>query len=348
VIITTVLVSLAMLEVSLRVMGRYPTGTVGGYLRLGGISYLLKTNFTKNVNWPTTTFTVHTCDFGFRAPTPGPRQFAGSSYAILGSSEVFGNGLDYEQTFIGILAERLGTQGVGVINMAVPGHHLLEQMAVFEDFVARSPIQPKRVIIIIDPLFIGGYDDIHSEVTVKLGQLFPKDRWRVPLVRKLAGDLSTSYCYFRDGFRQLQANVVGRPDLDLSFYLERYSTSHRLHSPAVQADLFRHLKSLDARIRSIGATPVYVYIPTVGGFLLDKLKREQKLDGRLFDTSFFPDIVRSHCQAEGLRFVNAEPMLRELYDRGEKLNFDGDSHFNAPASLELGEFLYESLKPGTN
>ncbi len=347
VVFATILASLVLLEVGLRVIGRYRTGTIGGHLRPGGLSFLLKTNFSKTVNWPATTFTVHTCDFGFREKQPGARRFDGSPYvAILGSSEVFGNGLDYKLTFVGVLAEKLGPRGVQVINMAVPGHHLLEQVDVFEDFVRHAPQMPQQVVIIIDPLLIGGYDDVHDDVTVKLGGLFPKDNWRVPLVRKLLADLSTSYCYFRDGIRNLQTEIAGRPDLDLSFYLERYSTKHRLHTPAVQEDMFRHLKSLEARIRSVGATPVCVYIPTVGGFFLDKLKREQKLDGGLFDTSFFPEILRTHCQAEGLRFINAEPALRELYDRGEQLNFDGDSHFNGPTSQRLGEFLYDSLKPG--
>jgi hypothetical protein len=44
--------------------------------------------------------------------------------------------------------------------------------------------------------------------------------------------------------------------------------------------------------------------------------------------------------------VDLEPMLQERYDRGEKLNFDLDAHFNGPTSKAVGEYLYQSLAPG--
>jgi hypothetical protein len=90
---------------------------------------------------------------------------------------------------------------------------------------------------------------------------------------------------------------------------------------------------------------VYVYAPTVGGFLLNELKADGKLDGNLFDTDFFVALAESHCSAEGLQCVNLEPMLQKMYDRGDKLNFDADGHFNGPTSRAIGEYLYDALKP---
>jgi len=38
-------------------------------------------------------------------------------------------------------------------------------------------------------------------------------------------------------------------------------------------------------------------------------------------------------------------MLQKKYDKGGKLNFEADAHFNGPTSRVIGEYLYDALKP---
>src|SRR5687767_10585053 len=66
-ILGTVLLCMVILEVGLRVTGRYRMGAVSGYLAEGGLSYVLKKNATKTVFWPGMSWRVYTCDLGFRA-----------------------------------------------------------------------------------------------------------------------------------------------------------------------------------------------------------------------------------------------------------------------------------------
>ncbi len=105
------------------------------------------------------------------------------------------------------------------------------------------------------------------------------------------------------------------------------------------------MRQLEQRIRGLGATPVCVYAPTVGGFLLNALKAQGKLDPSVFDTEFFAELARRHCTTEGIQFVDLEPLLQRKYDAGEKLNFDMDAHFNRPTSRAIGEYLYDALRP---
>jgi hypothetical protein len=337
---------LAILEVGLRATGRYRIGSVGGFWEQGGVSYRLKKNVTKRIEWPAMSFTVHTDELGFRYKRTGPRSLGTKPYwAVLGSSEVFGNGLDYEQTFVGVLGEKLERDGIDVVNMGVGGHHLLEQKAIFEAYTSSATSQPHKVIIVLNPLLIGGYDDIHENTIVKMGELFPDDSWRLPLAKTILSDLSADYRFFRDKFRNAQMNYFTHGDLSLSFYLERYSKKLPIRTAPKTEDFLRHMRTLEQRIRGLGATPVCVYSPAVGGFLLNKLKADGKLDGNLFETEFFVDLTQRHCAAEGIQFINLEPMLQKMYDRGEKLNFDADAHFNGPTSRVIGEYLYDALKP---
>ena len=92
VVLGTLAVCLAILEVGLRVTGRYQMSTLGGFLEPGGVSYRMKANATKRIEWPRMSFTVYTDDLGFRYKRPGRRPLGAKPYyAVLGSSEVFGN-----------------------------------------------------------------------------------------------------------------------------------------------------------------------------------------------------------------------------------------------------------------
>ena len=342
----TLVACLALLECGLRVMGRFQSDGFIGYHAARGVSYGMKPNVTKRVAWPTLSFTVYTDDLGFRAKQPGPRSLHGRPYcAVLGSSDVFGNGLDYERTLVGVFAENTERDGIDVVNMAAPGHHLLEQVSLFEEFTASASQMPSIVLICLNPLLIGGYEDIHENAEVRMGHLVDKSGSRIALAKVLMSNLSATYCFFRDAIRNTQLKHFGRKDYDLSFYVERYSTHHPIRTPERTQDFLKHLKKLEGHIRSLGATPVCVYFPAVGGFLLNDLKAKGQPTAEEFDTSFFPELIRQHCQSEGIRFIDVEPFLQSMYNKGEKLNFDLDAHFNGPTSAAIGEYLYESLKP---
>jgi hypothetical protein len=344
----TLVACLAMLEIGLRATGRQRLGSLQGFLQQGGVSYWHKSNVTKRVEWSQVSFSIYTDDKGFRYKRPGPRSLGGKPYyAVMGSSEVFGNGLNYEQTFIGVLAEGLERDGIDIANMAVAGHHLVEQMSVFEAYSSSATSQPEKVLIVLNPLLIGGYDDNHDHTRVIMGDLFPEDGWRLPVARMILASLSADYCFFRDTIQNARLKYSRPRDYDLSFYLERYATAHPIRSPEKTRDFLNRLKSLERRIRSVGATPVCIYSPAVGGFLLNDLIAKGKLDKNLVDTRFFPELARSHCAEEGIQFINLEPLLQERYDRGEKLNFDMDAHFNGPTSRVIGEYLYAALKPSS-
>jgi len=336
---------LAMLESGLRLTGRYKMSGIEGYLAPGGISFGLKKNASKTVYWRTRSFAVHISDLGFRAPKTGPHLTGKPYYAVLGASDVFGNGLDYEQTFVGVLAEKLAPHQVEVLNIGIGGHHLLEQSAMFEQYTKSATQAPAMVIIVLQPLFIGGYDDIHQGTTVRRGELFPEKNWRLPLAKMILANSSASFCFFRDAIRNIQARYSSRGDTSVSFYVQRYSTKHPIRSPEKSGDFLEKLEDLEAYIRSLGAVPVCVYCPPAGGFQLNDLVAKGELASDLVDSRFFADLVRMHCESKGVKFINVEPLLQQRYDRGEQLNLDGDGHFNEPTSRLVGEYLYEQLKP---
>jgi hypothetical protein len=341
------LINLVVLEIGLRATGRYRMDNSEGYFQRGGISYLLKKNVTKEVRWPTMSFTVHTSDLGFRAKRPGP-QIVGERpyYVALGASDVFGNGLNYEDTFVGILDGKLGAQGIDVVNMGVAGHHLLEQVALFKSFVSARTNPPRTVVLFFNPLLIGGFDDNHTDVLIKRGDLFQKDSWRTALLRKMLQNTSAAYCFFRDSIRSIQRRFSTQKEFALSFYIEKFSTKHPIRTPARSQEFLRNLDAFEQYLRGLNVELVYVYCPPAGAFLVDDLKAKGRVDPQSVDTRFFVDLVRDHAQEKGVRFISLEPPAQERYSKGEKLTFDSDGHFNGPTSRVVGEYLYKMLNPG--
>jgi hypothetical protein len=351
-VVATLLACLFALEVGLRVTGRYRLDRLDrldGVFAQNGLSYGLRQNISRRVFWPNLTFVVNTDQYGTRARTAGPRDLRGKRYyAVIGASEVFGNGLDYEKTFVGVFAGKMAAKHIETVNLGVGGHHLLEQDYRLREFIASVHTRPEVVVITLNPLLIGGYDEVGSNVVVRHGELFDRENWRLPFARTMMARASAVYCFFRDSIRNVQFRYFERPDYSLDFYVERYSRNHPIRTAAKEADLFKHLDELRDYIRSIGATPVVVYAPTSAEYLLDDLKQQGKLDASLFDTDYFEDVSRRYSEHAGVTFVSFRTLLRQRYLKGEKLNFDLDAHYNAPTSELVGEFMYSALAPSAS
>jgi hypothetical protein len=346
VVVLTIAANLALLEIGLRVTGRYKLDSTDGYFAPEGISYGLKKNVSKRVYWPRQSFLVETDEFGNRANKSGRRDLIGKRYyAVLGASDAFGNGLDYDKTFIGIFAERMKARDTEVVDLAVGGHHLKEQVARLEGFVSQVPTSPRAVIIVFTPLMIATFDETNEGILVINGELFERNSWRVALLKRTLANSSAAYCFFRDKIRNIQLRHFNRASLSVDYYLQYYSTSLPIRTPAKLADFEERIVDLDKRIGSMGATPIYVYSPPSGGLMVKQLIHEGKVDASRFDTEFYRDLLRKHCAAAGIEFVDLEPMLQERYDHGEKVSFDLDAHFNEATSKAVGEYLYLSLNP---
>ncbi len=344
IILLTVILCAGLMEVGLRCIGRTPTNTAESFLEQGGISYQLKRNVTKIVRWPSYSYTVITDAAGARYRELGTRQLGGKTlFVALGSSEVFGNGLDYDQTFVGVLAKNLERQGCDLVNLAVPGHHLDEQIALFKEAATGGKLRPDVVLVFVNPIYLGGFDDIHANSLVFNGYLFPTNNWRIPALRMTLSNVSAAYCFFRDATRKLQRLYLARPDMDMSFYTRAYSKEHRIHQPQNAAEMLAHLKQLEASIREVHAIPICIFVPTVGGFKVREWKAKGHPAAQACDPDYVAELVRNHCQQEGIQFLNLEPLLQARYDKGEKLNFDLDAHFNGPTSQVIGDYLHTAL-----
>jgi hypothetical protein len=348
-ILFTLLVCTILLELGLRAKGYLPSNITDGFFEQHGKSYRLKKNFTKTVNIPSYSCTIHTNSYGFRDKTNESRGVGSRPYFVfLGESLTFGNGVDYEQSFVGLCGEFLEKHDFDAFNLAVGGHLFREQEDLFREFVASVPKKPACVIVCFSPGFIWGFESEYSDIAIKDGYLFDKKNWVIPYMRVLLGNISSAFCYFRDNIRKLQGELSNNNSRIALQILDSYSKKNRLYNPSVAAKLEARLDQFDDFIRSLGASMIYIYLPTSTDFGLKDLLSLAGANPDQYDFFLYYKLLKNHCQNHHLQLVDLYPPLRALYDKGEKLSFLQDAHYNGKANRVIGEtisrFILEKIE----
>ncbi len=344
-VLPTFVICLAVFEGGLRLIGRVPSNTTDGFFEAHNNAYRLKKNIDKLVKAPGYSFSVHTNALGFRDARSGDREIGGRPYYLfLGESLTFGNGVDFEQSFVGLIGRTLHEKGSEVVNLAVGGHGFIDQLELFDDFLKRIKRPPEKVLICSSPLFIDGFDRPFTDIIVKDGYLFKKGNWVLPYVRIILGNSSSAYCFFRDNIRKIQARLSDFNQAVTRQLMDFYSVRSRFSGSSTAVNDFEvQLQVLDQRIAALGAEPIYVYVPLSTDFGLPAVIKESGAHPEDYDLRLYYGLLERHCRAGRISLIDLSPALQGLYDRGEPLNFIQDAHYNAKANLVIAEEVLQSL-----
>lgn len=341
-VLGTLAACFAMLEVGLRVTGRYrKDGPLFGWYEQGGLSYRLQPNVDCLVEGYNP-YTIHTDAQGHRVRSrdthlPGDNPY----YLMVGASDVFGEGLDFDQCFVGVAASHLRADGIDVVNLGVPGHHLLEQQALLTEFFAANAHKPVAVVVFLNHFMVADFADTQQKVLVAMGYTFNREGpWRRVAARTVLSNLSAAYCYFRDTLPAFGRSWSKPKPPDYETIYRDFSVQNPFRRPEVLGRFEAALQDMVASIRAAGARPLIVYSPTYHDFRVEQLAAEGQLDRSRFDTTFYPRIVEQFCKAHAIDLLNFRPVLQQLADAKRTLNLENNPHYNAPVSRLLGEALY--------
>jgi len=343
----TLALCLLLLEAGLRLQGRLPSNLTDGIFESHGPTYRLRPRKTKLSRTPSFTYTIHSNDLGLRDRSAGPRVLGPAPYdAFLGDSLTFGNGVDYEETFVGVYAQQAAREGIEVLNLAMGGHRLGDQERLLVDILGSTPQKPARVVVVATKEFITGFEQDQQDLLILNGYLYSRRHWVVPFVTVTLGDLSAAYSFFRDGIRKVQGQVSpARSRAAALAFLEDFSNASPWAGGELPARLEARLQALDARIRGMGAAPVYVYLPIFRELVVDDFLALAGRSAADHDFRRFEKLVRMHASREGIAFVDLSPTARALHGQGAPVAFMQDPHYNATANLALGQALAQALLP---
>lgn len=344
-VFTVLIFCIFLLEIGLRLMGRAPTEMIEGIAEQHENSFRMKKNLKKTIRWPSYAYEVYTNSFGFRDKAVGEKNIDGKPYYVfLGASEVFANGVNYEDSFVGIFGDYASKQGTEVLNMAIGGHFFLDQEWLFKDFLKKVSRKPDALFFCVNALHIPKFDKRNENIIVKSGHLFEKKSWKTAYVRTMIGNLSGAYCFFRNNLRKTQAKLIDmKGGASTEEFLTIYSKKNRMYDPETIRKFENYLAELEAFCRENGIALVYVYLPLTDSYRLKELLGKLNEDPEGYDAFYLERLMENYCRKKGARFINLGPVLKEYHDQGKQLRFDLDPHYNGLANKVIGEWLIREV-----
>ncbi|WP_041453560.1 SGNH/GDSL hydrolase family protein [Anaeromyxobacter dehalogenans] len=343
VVLPTLIVCAVLLEVGLRARGRLPSNVTDGIFVAHGEAYRLKPNQSKLSTTPSYSCTVNTNALGLRDAAPGPRLLAAPYVAWMGDSATFANGVEYEQSFVGLLGDRWRPSGIEVVNLAVGGHHIQEQEELLRDFVRAAPRRPEGVVVVFTPQLMALFEERYHDLVVRSGYIFQGRNWLPSYALVTLGNTSSAYCFFRDGLRKLQARYLPARGGGAAELLGMYARSFPAVAPEATRRMEDRISELDDGIRALGATPVHVYLPTAIDLRAGEILAADPRAGGDFALDHYRDALRRQSARSGVRFVDLTPPLRAEYAKGQPLWFSQDMHYNAATHVVIADALFELM-----
>lgn len=319
------LASIAVAELAFRRLGTRVAATMDGFYEpFGDGAYRHASCASAFMNWFSGPFWVHTDELGLRtgAPChdhpPTAHESLVPDVLVLGDSEAFGSGLDFEKTTIGRLASALAPRGLRVGNAAVIGHFPPNQRDLLADLMQRRAVRPRAILYCITPHAVG-YADHLAKAHVHKGTLFLNPPGRLQLIRKWLNAHSAAYVTLRDAFKhEDHGEQAHRETFDL--YCRHASDRHR-------QEIQDALASIRSQAQSIGATLIVAYFPLA--YELDLASLAQQFGRSTVDPSVPGDALRDAAAALAVPFIDLRLALREAIDEGEPLELRGDPHYSS-------------------
>ena len=341
----TLMVCFLLLEIGLRITGRKAFSISQGEYSQHGTSYRLKKNSTNFHDWSTSTFTVNTNSLGARDRTVGEKDMHGRPYVVfLGDSQVFGLGVDYEKSLVGVFADYAAGRGIEVLNLAVGGHFLLEQEELFRDMMKILPEKPSVVFYTLNASSMNLFDSTHKSILVKNGYVFYEATWKSAYVRMVLTNNLSVYTFFRDVYWSLYRCWVGTGgEVRLPKHFDLYSKESKLYNAETVGQFEDHISQFQSYCDELGIRTVYLYVPIVDSFTIREVVTRLGKAPDDYDISIYERIMEDYCTRHGHLYLNPKSVLKEYYDQGEVLDLGRDPHYNEFSNRVVGEYIIEQV-----
>jgi len=343
-----ILFCILILEFGLKNIGRGPNNTHKGIYEAYKDFYKLKKNIKKKIISSSGTYNIYTNSFGFRDMKPGDIELKNKPfYIFLGASDVFGDGMDYEKTFVGIFSDYASTKGIETLNMAVGGQPFIYQVMLLQDFINKDfSYYPKVVIFCFNDLNIPTFDWRNwksNDIKVVNGDLFDSKGWILTYIKFQFENYSGTYCFLREKYQKLRQKLTSFRTSPYSEFLDAYSKTNRMHNSDTIDKFESYLKNFEDYCMKYGIIPVYVYMPLADSFRFNEILKEIGKDPEGYDTDYYENLMQRYCEKRKVQLIDLKPLLNEHYNEGRKLRFDLDAHYNIYTNKVIGEYIIKEI-----
>jgi hypothetical protein len=338
------LVSIPVAELVFRLLGDAPSPDMRGlFVPFAEGNYKLGASVDAHAFYASGRKTVHTDGLGLRCDSA--RRFAANpgdtiDVFLLGDSQGFGNGVNFEETIGGTLAEIEAQKGYRVSNASVGGHSLPSQYELTRWLVDQRGLRAARFVLLITPamIFTGNRQD---HVTVgEDGRLYGDSVSMGARLKLWAKTHLVIYSRVRDAVRNSGIGVD--PTKKSASVFEFYQVGKQ--TDAIRSDLLVGLKKLQTFAADHGADMYLVYVPLTVEAEFDPVQQAAAKSGMDLDPDIPLRIISSVAEQLHVPLYNLKPVLKKIRAEGHQLNVTGDFHYSPILSRACGSSLAAELK----
>lgn len=336
------LISIPAAELSFRMMGDQVSPDLEGLFKpFADGSYKLHPNRDTYAFYAAGRVSVHTDELGLRCDEQ--RTFAvrpGDSIDVLvmGDSQGFGNGVNYESTIAGTLAQIGKRQGYRVANASVGGHSLEDQFQVVRWLVEERKLKIANLLVLLNPVMIGSPNQ-PSRVTVgEDGRLYSGPVSNAARLRLWVKTHSVVHSRLRDAIRSLG---IGTQPSEPAEVLEFYRTGQ--HKKSGIDELLKGLEKVQAFALRHRAAVHLAYIPLIIEADFDQVRQTAAASGIPVDPDASVQIGSVVAERLQVSWFNLKPVMGKIRLAGHPLNVMGDFHYSPELSEASGAKLARLL-----
>ncbi len=330
------LLSVPVAELSFRKLGVRVAQTIGGiYEPFGDGSFRNRGGAHEFLNWYSGAYSVYTDSLGFRvgAHEADVHGAGWPEVLVLGDSQAFGQGVEYEDSVVGVFQARATSAGISVADAAVNSHSLRNQVELAEWLLNERALKPRVVLVSLTSRNVAA-PAFYMRAFVHDGSLYNAPPSPFQLVRSWISTHSAAYLMVRNTLRGLMA-TESTPE-----FLQIYETSH--HGERLQ-ELSGIMARLQNDLAPIHARLAFVYMPLVVESALDDQLARMAKPGQHLSAREPRALAEELAESLHAPLVDLTPAIQQARMQNAPLSLRGDDHYSQSLSKACGDRIYTAL-----
>jgi hypothetical protein len=329
-------------ELAFRLLGDEPSFDLRGmYAPFGNGNYKLAPEVQTSARFASGLLAVYTDAFGLRCDKA--KRFAADrskpiNVLLVGDSQGFGNGVNFEDTIGGSMAALAAKQGYRVSNASVGGHSLASQLELVRWLVEEQGLRVENFVLLLTPAMIHSSDKLNEAIVGDDGRLYAGPTIGARLRVWAKSDLVV-YCRIRDAVRNL--GIGADPTQGSSTVFSFYETGPQ--QTAVEEALLNTVKEFKNFAASHGAAIHLVYVPLTVEATFESVRQAAAKQNLALDPDVSFHIANSVTSRLGIPLHDLRPVLQRAHGNGEVLIVKSDFHYSPVLSRACGVSLWTDL-----
>jgi hypothetical protein len=324
-------------EGAFRLAGVRVVAAMGGfYEAFGDQNYRHKPNAAAFHDWFSGDFWAYTDQQGFRVgASERSRRLDAVDVLVLGDSQAFGQGVDYEASIIGQFAKRAAGAGLTVANAAVGGHAIRDQVEVARALAKDRGLRPKVILVTMTPRSIAYPNDLSKAIVID-GALWDAAPTAKDHVRRWFASRSAVFGVVKDAGRNIRNKL--KPAQGPKLATDLISIYEVGAVQAQRAESFgKAVRELETMFSGEAPRIVLAYFPLAAE---TEVEAVGKGSGKDVSQRAPADTAAKLAGLLSAPLIDGSGPLAARREAGQAITLNGDNHYGPETSEAVAELLW--------